>query len=255
MITRDSRRILIADDSLFFRTKLSDILIEAGHKVRTVSDGRGVINEIKINSSGIDLLVLDLQMPDIDGFGVLQWISGNGHTGKFPILAVTGVYEPVEVMERLKNMGASGLVTKGFTPEQIIFRVNRLLFPDKAQTDGRDLTDRVPISVPVDFTVGDLTRTGFLLNISETGTFLHTKAELLPGTLVGLKFSLPGTNRIVAAKGIVRWTTKGMATKTLFGGAGVMFSTISPEDKDIVKEFSLAEFKKLGFGADLLKPE
>ena len=42
-------------------------------------------------------------------------------------------------MERLKNMGASGLITKGFTPEQIIFRVNRLLFPDKALADGRTI--------------------------------------------------------------------------------------------------------------------
>jgi hypothetical protein len=45
-----------------------------------------------------------------------------------------------------------------------------------------------------------------------------------------------------------------MSTKTLFGGAGVMFSTISPEDKEVVKDFALSEFKKLGFGVDLFKP-
>ncbi len=41
MITKDSKNILLADDSLFFRTKLSDILVEAGHKVRFSKDEQG----------------------------------------------------------------------------------------------------------------------------------------------------------------------------------------------------------------------
>ncbi|MBI5902715.1 MAG: response regulator, partial [Deltaproteobacteria bacterium] len=149
MITEDSKNILIADDSVFFRTKLSDILIEAGHLVRFAKDGREVINEIKIDSNGIDLLILDLQMPDIDGFGVLKWMKENGYEGKFPVLAITGVYELSQVTENLKGLGAAGLMTKGFTPEQIIFRVNRALFPDKIQQGAP--RERVPVSVPVDF--------------------------------------------------------------------------------------------------------
>lgn len=246
MITKDSKRILVADDSLFFRTKLSDILVEAGHKVRFAKDGREVINEIKIDSTGVDLLILDLQMPDIDGFGVMKWINENGHAGKFPVLVVTGVYEPGDVMERLKKLGAVGLMTKGFTPEQTIFRVNRILFPEKVAGDDRKHTERVPLSVPVDFNVGDLVRTGFLLNISETGTFLHTKFELLTGTVVHLKFSLPGSKRVMDIKGIVRWTTVEVANKTLFGGSGIMFSSVSEEDKGLIKDFVASEIKRLG---------
>ena len=84
MIVRTSKNILLADDSVFFRTKLSAILTEAGHRVRFASDGREVIKEIQIDSKGIDLLVLDLQMPEVDGFGVLEWINNNGFKGKFP---------------------------------------------------------------------------------------------------------------------------------------------------------------------------
>ncbi|MBI5344088.1 MAG: response regulator, partial [Deltaproteobacteria bacterium] len=240
------KSILVADDSLFFRTKLSDILVEAGHKVRFAKDGREVINEVRIDAAGIDLLILDLQMPDIDGFGVLKWIKENGHAGKFPVLAVTGVYEPGGVLERLKELGASGLMTKGFTPEQTIFRVNRILFPEKAAGDGRKQTERVPLSVPVDFTVGDLTRTGFLLNISETGTFLHTKFEILTGTVVRLKLSLPGSSRVIDAKGIVRWTTAEVAGKTLFGGSGIVFNSVSADDRELIKGFVASEVKRLG---------
>jgi CheY-like chemotaxis protein len=48
MITENSKNILLADDSVFFRTKLSDILIEAGHKISFASDGREVINKVQL---------------------------------------------------------------------------------------------------------------------------------------------------------------------------------------------------------------
>ena len=113
MIVKTSKNILLADDSVFFRTKLSAILTEAGHRVRFASDGREVIKEIQIDSKGVDLLVLDLQMPEVDGFGVLEWINNNGFKGKFPVLAVTGVYDVSEIFGKLKDMGANGLMTKG----------------------------------------------------------------------------------------------------------------------------------------------
>ena len=244
MITKDSKRILVADDSIFFRTKLSDILVEAGHKVRFAKDGRELINEIKIDANGIDLLMLDLQMPDIDGFGVLQWIAEAGLRGAFPVLVITGVYEPGEIMDRLRGLGASGLMTKGLTPEQIIFRVNRLLFPEKvAQGQPRM---RVPVSLPVDFTLGDITRTGFLLNLSETGAFLNTKAELLTGAMVRLMFQLPGAARLLDVKATVKWSTVEVATKTLFGGYGLMFTSASDDDISLMMTFIEAEVRRLG---------
>ena len=185
MIVKTSKNILLADDSVFFRTKLSAILTEAGHRIRFASNGREVIKEISIDPKGIDLLVLDIQMPEVDGFGVLEWINNNGFKGRFPVLAVTGVYDVSEIFDMLKSMGASGLMTKGFTPEQVVFWVNKLLFP---QTNAERGEERVPISLPVDFRVGDVDYTGFLLNLSANGLFLHTRLELLPGAMVGLRF-------------------------------------------------------------------
>lgn len=244
MITKDSKRVLIADDSVFFRTKLSDILVEAGHKVRFAKDGREVINELKIDGGSLDLLILDLQMPDIDGFGVLKWMSENGFKGKFPVLAITGVYEVAQVVDRIKELGASGLMTKGFTPEQIIFRINRILFPEK--TAHGNPRDRVPISIPVDFTIGELTRTGFLLNISDSGTFLHTKTEILTGTMVRLKFSLPGIEKIFEIKAIVKWSTAEVAKKTLFGGYGLMFTSVPEDDGALIRKFVESEAARIG---------
>lgn len=243
MITKDSRNILVADDSLFFRTRLSDILIEAGHKVKFAKDGNEAINEIKANSSGMDLLILDLQMPGVDGFAVLKWINENGYKGKFPVLAITGAYEPTSVMENLKSLGASGFMSKVFPPEQIIFRVNRLLFTDKA-TSGV-ARERVPVSIPVDFTFGGVTNTGVLINISEGGAFLHTKAELLKGSMLELRFCLPGSNKIINTRGIVRWFPYEIVSKIIFCGYGINFTSISHEDQELLNDFISGELGKI----------
>jgi len=129
MTTKESKKILIADDSVFFRTKLSDILTEAGHTVKFAENGTEAINEVKANAGQIDLLVLDLQMPEVDGFGVLEWMQESGDRGKFPVLAMTDAYEATLVLNKLKDLGASGFLSKDMSSEQIIFRVNQFLFP------------------------------------------------------------------------------------------------------------------------------
>ncbi len=243
MITTEPKNILVADDSVFFRTRLSDILVEAGHRVKFARDGREVINELKIDPGGIDLLILDIQMPNIDGFGVLEWMGNNGYIGRFPVLAVTGVYELTQVLNRLKELGASGLITKGFTPEQIVHRINMMLYPEKM---SQRIDTRVPVSLPVDFSRGDVTFTGFLLNISSTGVFLHTKEDLLPGSMVRLRFKLPGIDRVFDLKGVVKWTTGSGSDRTYFGGAGIMFTSVTEEDRERIRCFIFEETRRLG---------
>ncbi len=149
------------------------------------------------------------------------------------------------MLGELKDLGAAGLMTKGYSPEQIIFRVNAALFPEKA-SKGAGPRERVPVSVPVDFTLGDAKRTGFLLNISETGAFLHTKSLMLTGAVLELKFSLPGMARVFDIKGTVRWSTDEVSSKTIFGGYGIMFLSATDEDRDALKSFIESEKKKIG---------
>lgn len=241
----DSKNILIADDSQFFRTKLSDILVEAGHKVRFARDGKEVIEEIRIDSTSIDLLILDLQMPELDGFGVLKWMEENGLGGTLPVLVITSVYEPTEVLERLRELGAAGLVTKGFPPEQLIFRVNRALYPDKI-AHGKRPKMRVAVSVPVDFSVDGVTKTGYILNLSENGVYIHTKERLRTGTDVFLKFSLPGGTRVYDIAGTVSRTSEEGEKKRIFEGIGVRLREIEPDDAAHLQRFVEEEVKKQG---------
>ncbi len=216
MITKDSKNILLADDSVFFRTQLSAIIAEAGHNITFSSNGEEVIEQIKKAPDGISLLILDLQMPRVDGFAVLEWMKEHGHEGKYPVLCITGAYEPSEILTRLQGLGANGLMTKGFTPEQVVYRINQLLFPDKVE---RVKDERTPLSIAVDYTIEGEKNTGFILNLSPSGLFLHTRLDLDTGTTLDLKFSLPGTEKILEVKGIVQWGTHGSEKKKLFGGS------------------------------------
>ena len=245
MITNDPKKILLADDSIFFRTKLSSILTEAGHEIVFASDGIELLAKLEEVSDTIDLLILDLQMPHMDGFGVLAQLKKKGLTGKFSILVVTGVYEPGDVLQRVRSLGADGLLTKGFSPEQVLHHVHQLLY----RIDEMRNEMRVPISIPVDFSVGEDSHSAFLLNINSSGLFLHTKTELETGTTLTIRFSLPGEETVFNVKGIVKWTTGSQGSNDLFCGAGVMFTTITDEERTKLRDFTEKETIRLGLNA------
>lgn len=238
MITKNPKNIYVIDDDLFFRQRLSDILEAAGHRVFREKSPEGFIHEIKKISDSIDLLLLDLHMPGMDGFAVLEWLDKNGYKDKFRVLVITGVYEATEIIEVLKKHGVFGLMSKTLTPEQIIFRINKVLFLEKA---GLKRVERVPTSIPVNFALGDIPGIGTLLNISETGTFLNTEHEILEGAVLKLEFHLPYSGKLVTAKGLVRWSAKNSAEKGFFNGYGIMFNYISNDYLNALKEFILLE--------------
>jgi CheY-like chemotaxis protein len=242
MITKDSKRILFADDSEFYRARFNEILTHAGHKTQTVNNGKEVIEALKTNSEGIDLLILALQMPEVDGYEVLTWIRDNNLAGRFPVLAITSAHEPTHILMRLKAFGKVSLILKNLSPEQVIHKVNRLLFPDKFARGE----PRVPISIPVDCSVEGVTWRGNLLNLSASGLFLHTAEELQKDTVVNLKFHIPVYDNTIDINGLVVWSTDLSEEDSFFGGAGIQFLDIFSKEQDILSKFVTKELCKLG---------
>ncbi len=242
MITEKPKNILVADDSEFFRIQLSTILTEGGHKVTCVHDGVEVKKAIAKSSKNIDLLILDLRMPKVDGFEVLEWMKENAYSGKFQVLAVTGVYKPYDVVGRLKPLGIDGFITKDFTPEQILYCINRILVPKEVSLR---VEPRFPICIPVYYTVEDMVYAGIMLNISASGLFLHANMELRPNEVLQLKFTLPDPNRHFDVEGVVNWLTPTSPKSRMFNGAGIRFTSIRDEDREELKRFVEREDQKL----------
>src|ERR1700678_2551 len=119
-------RILIIDDDQSTLSLLQLILEKAGLKsVRCVEDPRLAVHAF--TEFNPDLVMLDLAMPQIDGFGVLETLRKNMDPDDFrPVIIVTGESAP-EAKERALSSGANDYVDKPFVAKEIYLRVNNLL--------------------------------------------------------------------------------------------------------------------------------
>ena len=119
-----NKDILIVDDSATLRNHLIGILSGAGYKVNSAADGIEALKALK--STKVDLMLLDLQMPKMNGFEVLRMIQNDVDTQNLHILCITGVYDKLEDIHKLKELGAHGYIRKDCTPEDLLFRVERV---------------------------------------------------------------------------------------------------------------------------------
>lgn len=99
-------KILVADDDGMVRTTVSKILEMFGHVVVTCSDGRGVIESI---DDGFDVIILDINMPEMDGFETMDRL--NELNLEIPVLFLTGAGS-MDYAVKAINLGAYDFLTK-----------------------------------------------------------------------------------------------------------------------------------------------
>ena len=77
-MSSELKRILIGLDTIFFKVLLSDLLNEAGHAVSIANDDAKIIEIIKSYGDKINLLIIDMLDPNLNGYDLLKWINDNG---------------------------------------------------------------------------------------------------------------------------------------------------------------------------------
>jgi two-component system chemotaxis response regulator CheY len=111
------RRILVADDSPVSRSLVASALSDVpGVEVARVSSGVEAVKLVATDS--FDLVLTDVNMPDINGLELLRFIKTNERLRALPVLVIsTDAAEP----ERLRalSLGADGYLAKPFTPDQL----------------------------------------------------------------------------------------------------------------------------------------
>ena len=115
--------LLIDDDEILLKLILIH-LEEAGHEVRHCSDGAQGIRAILEQMP--DLVVLDLNMPYIDGFEVLEAIKGDPITRTLPVIVLSSRSD-VNSLERVIELGAADFLQKPIRIEQLIAVLYRVL--------------------------------------------------------------------------------------------------------------------------------
>ena len=123
-------RILIAEDNAEIRTLVSSILVEEGHKVGVAQNGQQALD--MMNEDQPDLLVLDIMMPQTDGYTVLKELKSSGIKDQMKILILTAKTSESDWVRGYK-LGADSYITKPFDTDELINGIEDLLASTKEQ--------------------------------------------------------------------------------------------------------------------------
>lgn len=157
--------ILIVDDSLINLNLLGQVLIGQGYQVLPVNNGRDAI--AAAIAAPPDLILLDVRMPDMDGYQVCQQLKADERTRSIPIIFLSGLGDTEDKLKAFQ-VGGVDYVTKPFHPEEVLARVRTHLALEKARSQlestNRELKDaltREELLARTDWLTGVLNRSHF----------------------------------------------------------------------------------------------
>ncbi|EFO81534.1 two component transcriptional regulator, winged helix family [Oscillochloris trichoides DG-6] len=116
--------ILVTDDDRQIVRLVSSYLEQAGYRVLTAYDGEATLRLARTERP--DLLVLDLMLPDRDGYSIVQTLRGDPHLGGMPIIMLTARVEDTDRIVGLE-LGADDYIGKPFNPREVVARVRAVL--------------------------------------------------------------------------------------------------------------------------------
>lgn len=118
-------KILVVDDEPDIVRVVVKIMEACGHDVYTAIDGPSALEAVAKQPP--DAIILDLNLPKMDGFEVCKRLKQSDETRHIPIVMMTAAYVRVEDAERGSEVGADEYVTKPFLREVLVHNVERLL--------------------------------------------------------------------------------------------------------------------------------
>jgi len=119
-----AKLIMTADDSASVRQMVSFTIKQNGHEVIEAVDGQDALT--KLAAQKVDMLLTDLNMPNLDGIGLIKGVRGSSLNKFIPIVMLTTESQDGKKAEG-KAAGASGWIVKPFKPEQLAAVIKKLL--------------------------------------------------------------------------------------------------------------------------------
>lgn len=117
-------KILIVDDEPLNLDYIEQRLEDLDYKIITAADGQDALDKIK--SQQPDLILLDLMMPVLDGFGVLKIIKEDNYLRDIPVIIVSAVDDSKSIVKGIKQ-GADDYITKPIDAERLVKKVKEHL--------------------------------------------------------------------------------------------------------------------------------
>jgi two-component system, OmpR family, alkaline phosphatase synthesis response regulator PhoP len=197
-----SRRILVVDDQDAIRRLLETGLTDAGAEVWTANDGAAALQMLEALEP--ELILLDLSMPGVTGWQVLESLRAANHRPNVPVILQTSA-DDFDSFERARRLGVAAFISKPFRLSEVVETCRRVLH-GAIPLQGRSARgDALPL-VQLRDTSGTLLSTGWLLDLAPRGAQVDIDRALTPGQQVILTVQVPDGPLECAAE--VRWVTQ-----------------------------------------------
>ena len=226
-----ARTIVVADDTAFVRDRFKSALEAAGHRASTAGSGAELLAQVRADAAHIDLLVLDLRLPQAHGVDLVRALR-RIDTFHAPIVVFSGTIANADEVRELSSLGVSGYVNEYTAAQHIVPSLTPHLFPDHR---NRRASPRAVLGISVSYRFGNTIAAALTLNVSRSGVAIRTTSPLDNGTEARIRFRLPGGRTDVDADARVVWTDRRV-------GMRLQFTRIDTGDQASIDEFVQAHF-------------
>src|SRR5689334_11634116 len=114
-----TKTIVVADDTAFVRDRFRAALENAGHRAVGVQSGSELLAQLRAHGSDVDLVVLDLRLPETSGVDLVRSIR-RIDKGRLPILIFSGTIGSAEEVRELASLGIAGYVNEYSAAQHIV---------------------------------------------------------------------------------------------------------------------------------------
>ena len=226
------KRILIADDALFFQATLKELFERAGYDVLVASNGEEAFQKIRDALPRLDMAVLDLLMPKLSGFDVIRKVRELEEGKLLPVVAISSLYNKEQHLDLMRELNATGYLDKSMPPEEVLYFVSQTLFP--ADHEGRKNL-RVVAYFAIQYRVQESLFKAYSYTLSEGGLYIRTTQPMPRGTELEAAFNLPDSSERIRAKAEVVHVHEQIDFHLYPPGMGVRFTEISREDVERIR--------------------
>ena len=121
-----SRNILVVDDNTVDRSRMEKLMTDAGYLVTGAVNGAQAMDMAKRLKP--DLILMDVNMPEMDGFAATRSLRNDPETKEIPVILVTAKDQKADKAWG-QMLGAKGYITKPYTDEQVLGVVRGVIYP------------------------------------------------------------------------------------------------------------------------------
>lgn len=132
---RAGKRVLVVEDTEFFRTYVAEILDDAGYRVLAARDGSEALSLLQ--KERVDLVLTDLLLPGLHGFDLCKKIKEMKVSPPIKVIMMTGVYKSIHYqMEGRWKYGADDFILKPFEAQDLLTKIDDLILFKKGEGKG-----------------------------------------------------------------------------------------------------------------------